>query len=69
MAKSKNIKSKKKEIQNVIDIAIQLAVLALMIGWCFQILRPFVGIILWAIIIAIAVFPNISGLAVFCLEV
>lgn len=40
-----------------IDIAIKLAVLALIISWCFQILRPFLFPILWGIILAIALDP------------
>jgi len=40
-----------------IDIAIKLAVLALIVAWCFQILRPFLFPILWGIILAIALEP------------
>lgn len=40
-----------------IDIAIKLAVLALITAWCFQILKPFLFPILWGIILAIALEP------------
>ena len=40
-----------------IDIALKLAVLALMVAWCFQILRPFLFPVLWGIILAIALEP------------
>lgn len=40
-----------------IEIALKLAVLALMIAWCFQILRPFILPILWGVILAIALEP------------
>lgn len=44
-------------IKTAADIAIRLAVLAVLIGWCFQILRPFISPVIWGVIIAIAVFP------------
>ena len=40
-----------------IDIALRLAVLALMLAWCFEILRPFLFPVLWGIILAIALEP------------
>jgi predicted PurR-regulated permease PerM len=40
-----------------IDIAIRLGVLAVLVAWCFQILRPFVSPIVWGIIIAVALYP------------
>jgi predicted PurR-regulated permease PerM len=58
MSTSEKSNLKKQDTQNIIDIAIKLVVIALMIGWCFQILRPFINIILWAIIIAITLFPT-----------
>ena len=39
------------------DIAIRIGVLALLIAWCFQILRPFITIVIWGAIIAIAFYP------------
>ncbi len=49
---SDSIKSKS---QNVIDIALRLALLFLLVSWCFQILYPFVSPLMWGIIIAISV--------------
>lgn len=40
-----------------VDIAIRLGVLALLFTWCFQILKPFISPVVWAIIIAVAVYP------------
>ncbi len=40
-----------------VDIAIQLGALALLLAWCFQILRPFVSPAVWGIIIAVALHP------------
>ncbi len=39
------------------DIAIRIGVLALLIAWCFQILRPFITPVIWGAIIAIAFYP------------
>jgi len=41
----------------VIDIAIRIGVIAVMVGWCFQIVRPFISVILWGIIIAVTLNP------------
>ncbi|UCE83991.1 MAG: AI-2E family transporter [Deltaproteobacteria bacterium] len=40
-----------------IDIAIRIGLIALLIALCFQILRPFISLVIWAIILAIAFFP------------
>ena len=40
-----------------IDLAIRLFVLGLLAAWCFVILRPFLAIVLWAAVLAIALFP------------
>ncbi|TPH18553.1 AI-2E family transporter [Litorilituus lipolyticus] len=43
--------------QQVIDAAIKLGAVALLIGWCFAILRPFILIVLWGAILAVALKP------------
>ena len=43
--------------EKLIDIVIRLGVLSLVVIWCFQILQPFVIPIVWAVIIAVAIFP------------
>jgi len=40
-----------------VDTAIQIALVALLALWCFQIAKPFIAPIVWAGIIAIAVYP------------
>ncbi len=57
MAKTENENTKKHDVTYIINIALKLMILAVIIGWCFQILRPFINIILWAAIIAITLFP------------
>jgi len=41
----------------VLEIAIRLGLLVALAAWCFQIARPFLDILVWAAIIAIAVYP------------
>ena len=40
--------------RNVIEIFIRLGMIILILGWCLQIVAPFVSIVVWALIIAIA---------------
>jgi len=47
----------KSYMEMAIDIAIRIGVLALLIAWCFQILRPFITPVIWGTIIAIALYP------------
>lgn len=43
--------------KNFYDVAIRMAVLAFIIAWCLLILYPFVNILLWSFILAIALHP------------
>ncbi len=40
-----------------IVVAARLAFLALLVVWCFQIVQPFIMLILWGIIIAVGIYP------------
>ena len=40
-----------------IDIAINLLIIFLILAWCLQILSPFIGVVMWGAVIAIAVYP------------
>ena len=44
-------------IKNSIAAAIQIGLLFLMAAWCLKIITPFIGIVAWAAIIAVAVYP------------
>jgi predicted PurR-regulated permease PerM len=57
------ITQKRSYMELAIDVAIRIGVLALLIAWCFQILRPFITPIIWGIIIAIALYPVCSKLS------
>lgn len=41
-------------LQYVLEISIRIGFLALLIIWCFSLLAPFSGLILWAVILAVA---------------
>jgi len=45
-----------------IEITIKIGALALLIGWCFLILKPFLSPVVWGIIIAVALYPIHSRL-------
>jgi predicted PurR-regulated permease PerM len=42
---------------SVYDITIRLFILILIVAWCLMIMLPFVSIILWSMILALAMFP------------
>lgn len=44
-------------IKRAVELCVHVGLLLLLAGACFQILRPFVPIIAWGIIIAVAVYP------------
>ncbi len=41
-------------IRNAVEISIRLGSIALLVGWCLMIIAPFLGIVVWALIITIA---------------
>lgn len=43
--------------EKIVDIVIRLGVLLLLIMMCFDILKPFILILVWAVVIAIAIYP------------
>lgn len=47
----------------VIDVAIKLGAVAFIVLLCFRIIFPFVAVIMWAVIIAVAVMPMFTGLS------
>ena len=49
--------------KNIVDLAIQLGLLFALLSWCFEIIRPFVLIVIWAGIVAVALSPIFEKLA------
>lgn len=48
----------------VIQIAIRLALLAFLIYWSLVLLRPFIPILAWAVVLAVALYPSYDWLSV-----
>ncbi|MCT4624540.1 MAG: AI-2E family transporter [Schleiferiaceae bacterium] len=46
-----------KRIEHPIDVVIRISALVVIIAWSFQILKPFLSILVWSLIISIALFP------------
>lgn len=49
-------------INYAIEIAIRLGFLVLLLAWCFQIIYPFAGIMMWGVILALATAPLYDAL-------
>jgi predicted PurR-regulated permease PerM len=49
--------------EDVIQHAIRIALLAFLIYWAFVIVRPFVPILAWSVVLAVALYPVYGGLA------
>ena len=47
----------KRDTQRSVEIVVRLALIAGLIVWCFQILKPFLPTIVWALVIAAALLP------------
>ncbi|HWS59898.1 MAG TPA: AI-2E family transporter [Flavobacterium sp.] len=45
------------DFDKIVDTIIRLGVLAVLLMWCFDILKPFILILIWAVVIAIAIYP------------
>ncbi|MNF27682.1 putative inner membrane protein [compost metagenome] len=48
---------------SVYDTTIRLLILLLIIGWCLMIMHPFINIMLWSLILALAMYPLHSMLS------
>lgn len=44
-------------VSQVIEIVIRLGIISLIFGWCLWILSPFISLVVWGAIIAVAVYP------------
>ncbi|HEY6144376.1 MAG TPA: AI-2E family transporter [Flavobacterium sp.] len=54
---TKNTNSPSYNFEKIVDTLIRLGVLSLLLMWCLDILRPFILILIWSIVIAIAIYP------------
>lgn len=44
-------------IRRAVEIALRLALIGLLIYWCYAILKPFADIVIWSVLFAIALYP------------
>ncbi len=45
--------------KEIIDVALQLVALALLLIFCYDVLRPFIDPVVWAAILAVVFIPHI----------
>ncbi len=45
------------DFSKIVDLLIRLGVLYLLVSWCFDIMRPFLSVLLWGSLLAVAIFP------------
>ena len=57
-----NIPAQSNPVHTAIDIAVNLLLIFILLAWCFQILRPFISLIIWAAVIAIAMYKPVQKL-------
>jgi predicted PurR-regulated permease PerM len=50
--------------QKVIDITVRVAIVAVLVAWCFQILRPFISPVIWGGIISVTLLPVYEKISV-----
>ena len=59
-----SIEMSKNEVVNLsIEIIVKVVLLGIVLSWAFMILKPFIVLVIWAIIIAVALSPLIDRLA------
>jgi predicted PurR-regulated permease PerM len=49
--------------KNVIDLFIRIGLIGFLVVYCFQIFKPFIGLMLWSVILAVALYPLQAMLA------
>jgi predicted PurR-regulated permease PerM len=49
--------------ESVYDITIRMVIILLIVGWCLLLMYPFVSVILWSLILAMALYPLHTGLS------
>lgn len=50
--------------RELLDVLIRAGMIAVLVSWCFQIFQPFLNLMLWAVILAITLYPLNQKLAV-----
>lgn len=63
MTNPQNTNPDKPYLSQVIEIVVRLGLLLALLGWCLTILKPFIPILMWGIIIAVTAFPFFDTLS------
>ena len=63
MTSADSSKVDQKFLANAMASFLQIGALLVLLFWCFNIIKPFIGIMVWAVIIAVAVYPLHVSLA------
>lgn len=50
-------------VKNSVEAVIKIAFLALIVVWCFQIVQPFITLVVWGIVLAVALYPIVGWLS------
>ena len=64
MTKNTSSASDDKFVANAVESAIKIGALFVLVMWCYQIIAPFIMLVLWAVIIATAVHPVYNKLSI-----
>ena len=57
MTSADSSKVDQKFLANAMASFLQIGALLVLLIWCFNIVKPFIAIVVWAIIIAVAIYP------------
>jgi len=58
MNTNENVKEEKViPTKQIFNLAIQFLVLGLLLVWCFKILSPFISLVVWGVVLAVALYP------------
>jgi len=58
-----NAEQRKEFVTRAVEAAVRIALISIMAMWCFQIMRPFVFLLAWGTVIAVAIHPLHVGLS------
>lgn len=57
MSGTDGVRADKTFMANTMASFIQISAVVILVAWCFSIIRPFIGVVVWGLIIAIAIYP------------
>jgi len=62
MITSNELSNDRSYVAKALEVGINIGIVGLVLFWCFKISQPFIGTIVWGIIIAVALYPNYQRL-------